>query len=300
MPGRAGIQALRNRRRRSAKRGIIPTGPIHSFEHPTVRVESLRSALRSSALRSPTLRTPALRTGALGATGALLLSSFGPPALAALQPAGSPTEPTRSSQPSLAPPPWQLAPADAGGSGWLPVPNEAVLPPEFRPIPANFSSADLTAQPRSPKPSEYGDVLTDTIGIFGLGGGLQVGGTTGDRWAGVITTRVGYKFNDHLAISLRPSVIFGNSDLQGKPNSESSFQMPLTLDLFRSSTFSPYFGVGIATNTDSTGYTDPMITGGVDINFTRNITLGLNVNYIFQNQIGDTDWAAMSLLYFRF
>jgi hypothetical protein len=44
--------------------------------------------------------------------------------------------------------------------------------------------------------------------------------------------------------------------------------MPLTLDFFRRSVLSPCIGVGIATNTDSTGDTDPMITGGLDINFT--------------------------------
>jgi hypothetical protein len=43
-----------------------------------------------------------------------------------------------------------------------------------------------------------------------------------------------------------------------------------------------------------------MLTGGIDLNLLPNLTLGLNVNYIFQTAIDDTDWGAMALLYLRF
>jgi len=76
--------------------------------------------------------------------------------------------------------------------------------------------------------------------------------------------------------------------------------MPLTLDLFPRAIFSPYFGAGLATNTDTTHATDAMLTGGVDLNLLPHLTLGLNLNYIFQTALNDTDWEAMALLYFRF
>ena len=43
-----------------------------------------------------------------------------------------------------------------------------------------------------------------------------------------------------------------------------------------------------------------MLTGGIDFNLLRHLTLGLNVNYIIQSELNDTDWEAMALLYFRF
>ena len=76
--------------------------------------------------------------------------------------------------------------------------------------------------------------------------------------------------------------------------------MPLTLDLFPRAPISPYFGVGLATNTDSTHTTDAMLTGGIDLNLVPHLALGLNINYVFQSALNDTDWEAMALLYYHF
>lgn len=43
-----------------------------------------------------------------------------------------------------------------------------------------------------------------------------------------------------------------------------------------------------------------MLTGGVDINLTKWITVSLNVNYIYQTNINDTDKEALGMLYLRF
>ena len=120
----------------------------------------------------------------------------------------------------------------------------------------------------------------------------------------MITGRVGYKLNETLALSLRPSYLFPSNNLPRtingrRTNGRGSFQLPLTLDLFRKAFVSPYVGGGIATNTDGLGYTDPMVTGGLDVNLTENITLGFNVNRIFQSNVDDRDWEFMTLLYFR-
>jgi hypothetical protein len=134
--------------------------------------------------------------------------------------------------------------------------------------------------------------------IFGIGTGYH--GFAGDRPSPVLTGRLGYAFGEELGISLRPTYIFLNRDLQGVDNSDGAFQLPITLDLFPRALLSPYFGGGVANKTQTTHSTDAMLTGGIDLNLLPNLTLGLNVNYIFQTAIDDTDWGAMALLYLRF
>jgi hypothetical protein len=224
------------------------------------------------------------------------------PAIASLAPPEPPTRPVAADgstllPPSLNPDPWQpVAPATLP-AGWQPVANVLSLDGIFAPVPAVFNPVEQAVLPRTSLPYE-------DPGFFGIGGGVRwgqaAGVDSGEPTSGVVTGRVAYKLGEHHSISLRPSYIFGNRDLQGRDNNEGEFQMPLTLDLFRKAPVSPYFGGGIATNTDSTGATNPMLTGGLDINITPNLVFGLNVNYIFQNDISDTDWQGMTLLYLRF
>jgi hypothetical protein len=224
------------------------------------------------------------------------------PGLASLAPPEPPARPVSADgsallPPSLNPDPWQPVAPETTPAGWQPVANVLALDGIFAPVPAAFNPVEQAALPRTSLPYE-------DPGFFGIGGGVRwgeaAGVDSGEPTSGVVTGRVAYKLGEHHSISLRPSYIFGNRDLQGRDNNEGEFQMPLTLDLFRKAPVSPYFGGGVASNTDSTGATNPMLTGGLDINITRNLVLGLNVNYIFQNDIGDTDWQGMSLLYLRF
>jgi hypothetical protein len=77
--------------------------------------------------------------------------------------------------------------------------------------------------------------------------------------------------------------------------------MPLTLDLIPNNRISPFFGLGIATNTDSSGKTKPMATAGLDINITRNLALAASINVIYQSEDEDNrDVEALTVLYFRF
>jgi len=169
---------------------------------------------------------------------------------------------------------------------WRPVSRYEVLPPAQQPEVAAESAIPVVDPATLPGP------------IFGIGTGYH--GFAGDRSSPVLTGRLGYAFGEEFGVSLRPTYIFLNRDLQGVDNSDGAFQMPLTLDLFPRAMFSPYFGVGIATNTDTNNTTDAMLTGGIDLNLVRYLTLGLNVNYIFESSLNDTDWEAMALLYFRF
>jgi len=170
------------------------------------------------------------------------------------------------------------------------------LGPEYEPKPAVFSRADLTAVPRTR------DII-ENVGIFGIGGGVRFG--AGDTTNGVLTGRLGYKLNGSTAVSLRPSWIFLNNENNNNNNnnsvfSDGSLRLPLTVDFNRRGIVSPYIGGGIATNVDNNDQTNGMLTGGLDLNVHENVTIGLNVNYIVQSDINDTDWEAMTLLYLKF
>lgn len=197
-------------------------------------------------------------------------------------------------------PVWEAAPLDTFDRSlqWSAVENFSEVPPQFAPIPANVKPEELAAKPKMAGPYQ-------SRGIYGIGGGIRAGMYTGDSTAGMITGRLGYKLDDNFSLSLRPSGIFGPNNDNGNNNNNNDyngleFRLPLTFDLFYNSLFSPYLGGGIATNTDNLGYTDGMLTGGLDINVTKWITIGLNVNYIFQTNIDDTDWEALGMVYLRF
>jgi hypothetical protein len=179
---------------------------------------------------------------------------------------------------------------------WTAVENFGVMPAMFSPVPSPVTPAELAARPRLEGPYKG-------RGIFGVGGGVRAGVYTGDPTNALITTRFGYKLDDNFSLSLRPTNIFSTSNNNNNNNnflSNNEFRLPLTFDLFHSSFVSPYIGGGIATNTDGLGYTDGMFTGGLDLNLTKYLTIGLNLNYIYQNNIDDTDWEALGMLYLRF
>lgn len=195
--------------------------------------------------------------------------------------------------------PWRQVAPHAPAASWTSLSDPSVNPLAWRPVspyevlpPAHQTEAAVeTAVP-------VVDPATRPGPIVGIGAGYH--GFAGDRPSPVLTGRLGYAFGEGFGLSLRPTYIFLNRDLQGVDNSEGAFQLPLTLDLFPRALISPYFGAGLATNTDTTHTTDTMLTGGVDLNLLPHLTLGLNVNYIFQPDLNDTDWEAMALLYLRF
>ena len=135
--------------------------------------------------------------------------------------------------------------------------------------------------------------------IVGLGGGVRIG--IGEPTFGMVYGRVGREIGKDAALSLRPAYIFGNVNSDGSSNNQGAFQMPLTLDLYPNSPVSPYAGVGVATNTDSNGNADAMITAGLDINLVKHLSLSLGLNYIFEGSDQDNrDVEAFTALYYRF
>ncbi len=195
--------------------------------------------------------------------------------------------------------PWRQVAPQAPAASWLPLADPRVNPLAWRPV----SRYDIRSPPQQPEAAlqttvPVVDPAKQPGPIFGIGTGIQA--FAGDRTSPVVIGRLGYAFGEGFGVSLRPTYIFLNRDLQGVDNSDGAFQMPLTLDLFPRSLFSPYLGVGLATNTDNSHTTDAMLTGGIDLNLLRHLSLGMNVNYIIQAAQNDSDWEAMALLYFRF
>ena len=178
------------------------------------------------------------------------------------------------------------------------------------PLPTNSTlvwqlaeAIEPTAQPTptdqpGDKPKAYAQTALSPW-IVGLGGGARIG--IDEPTYGMVYGRIGREISKETAISLRPAYIFGNSDSKGTSNNQGAFQMPLTLDLYPNKLISPYAGVGVATNTDSTGNANAMVTAGLDINFAKHLSLGLGINYIFQTSDQDNrDVEAFTLLYYRF
>jgi opacity protein-like surface antigen len=179
-------------------------------------------------------------------------------------------------------------------------------PTRVRPAEASADrSADSTTTadpttPESPSP-EPRSTPQNSPWIVGLGGGARIG--AGEPTYPMVYGRLGRLVDENVALSVRPRYIFGNVDRQGRSNSEGAFQMPFTLDFAPGSLFSPYLGGGIATNTDSTGKTNGMISGGVDLSINNHITIDLGANYIFQQDSTDSnnrDIEFTSVLYYRF
>jgi len=192
------------------------------------------------------------------------------------------------------PPQWQVAPPDAAPSAWQPV-GEAPLPVEFQPQPATRLVRELNAEPTAWTAARVPPV------IAAVGGGLRIG--IGEPTYGMAGARLGVPIGEQVGVSVRPGYVFGNSDRRGRANGQGAWQIPLTVDLLPTAKASPYIRAGVATNTDSTGDTNAMITSGLDINMTRNLTLSLVLNYIIQPNANDNngrDIEGQTLLYLRF
>lgn len=135
--------------------------------------------------------------------------------------------------------------------------------------------------------------------IVGIGGGARIG--IGEPTDGLVYGRLGHRLNQSLSLSLRPAYVFGNSDAKGRPNHEGAFQVPLTLDVQPDHWISPYIGAGIATNTDSSGSVDPMLSAGVDVRLAKHVNLVVGLNVVLQAADNNRrDLEGLSALVVRF
>jgi opacity protein-like surface antigen len=169
--------------------------------------------------------------------------------------------------------------------------------------PALPLNPETPLDPSTPKAAspELAKSVQQNPWIIGFGGGARIG--IGEPTYPEVYGRLSRIIDQNIAISVRPRYIFGNVDRQGRSNSDGAFQLPLTLDLKPLSWFSPYLGGGIATNTDTSGKTDGMLSLGADISISRKLSLDIGINYIFQSNTFDNnnrDIEFSTVLYYRF
>jgi hypothetical protein len=83
-----------------------------------------------------------------------------------------------------------------------------------------------------------------------------------------------------ISFSARPAIFLGSY-------TESRFS--LTGEKEISPGWAPFFGVGVATNTDESGETNTMLSGGVDVKIGESVALNVGGNWIFQSNDNDRE-----------
>jgi len=131
-----------------------------------------------------------------------------------------------------------------------------------------------------------------------LGAGIRIG--FGEPSYATAGARVAFPTSSNTSISLRPSLIFGNTTSSGERNNQTQVVVPLTLDLFTNKTVSAYLGPGLAYNVDSDNQTNASLHAGVDIKLNQRLRFSTGLTYVFQQSDRDNrDLEANALLYFR-
>ncbi|MBE9030104.1 hypothetical protein IQ266_10225 [filamentous cyanobacterium LEGE 11480] len=106
-------------------------------------------------------------------------------------------------------------------------------------------------------------------------------------------------FQDESAFVLNGKVKvadFGQVSLSGRPtilfNDEAEFRLAITGEGEVAPNWSPYFGGGIAINTDATGDVDPLLTAGIDFLLADQLVLQVGGNLLFKANDTDTELTA--------
>ncbi len=83
-----------------------------------------------------------------------------------------------------------------------------------------------------------------------------------------------------VGISGRPAIFLGKY---------TELRFALTGEKEVSPGWTPFFGGGIATNTDGNGESNPMLSGGVDVQLGESLVLNIGGNFIFQSNDRDRE-----------
>jgi hypothetical protein len=113
--------------------------------------------------------------------------------------------------------------------------------------------------------------------------GIGVRGGLNDNTAVVINTK--FKITDLGGVSLsgRPAIFFGKY---------TELRLALTGEGEIVPGWTPFFGVGVANNTDRNGQTNPMLAGGLDFQISERFVLQVGGNLIFQSNDTDKEFTA--------
>lgn len=113
--------------------------------------------------------------------------------------------------------------------------------------------------------------------------GIGVRGGLNDDTDVVINAK--FKITDLGGVSLsgRPAILFGNY---------TELRLALTGEGEIAPGWTPFFGVGVANNTDRSGRTNPMLAGGMDFQISERFVLQVGGNLIFQSNDTDKEFTA--------
>lgn len=109
-----------------------------------------------------------------------------------------------------------------------------------------------------------------------VGAGVRLGDGTGLAINAKFQVK---ELSDRWSLSLRPTLILDNAtEMRAAFTAEAAVGR-----------FSPYFGGGLAYNTDGKEKVDPMLSGGVDVSLHHNFVVRVGGNYIFQDDGTDAE-----------
>lgn len=120
-----------------------------------------------------------------------------------------------------------------------------------------------------------------------VGAGIRAG--LNDSVAAVIDSKALISDFGELSLSARPSLLVGDN---------LELRLPISIEGEVYEGIYPFAGGGVAYNQDGNSGFDPMITGGVDVEITRQIYFGATGNAIFRS--GDTDFELIGTINYAF
>lgn len=108
--------------------------------------------------------------------------------------------------------------------------------------------------------------------------GVGVRGGLGDDTKAIVNAKFKIINFGGISFSGRPAIFFGDY---------TELRFSLTSEKEIAPGWTPFFGIGIATNTDRSGEVNTMLAGGLDFQVSERFVIQVGGNYIFQSN--DTD-----------
>lgn len=122
---------------------------------------------------------------------------------------------------------------------------------------------------------------------YSVGVGIRAG--LNDDTAAVINAKVTVADFGEISLSGRPAIFLGN---------ETEFRLSLTGEGEIAPNLSPFFGGGVAINTDGSGDVNPLLTTGFDFQIAEHVAIQVGGNLIFKSS--DTDAEAITTVNYTF
>jgi hypothetical protein len=143
--------------------------------------------------------------------------------------------------------------------------------------PAPETTSD-PAQP-TPPPPEAMPELPKNRGYLGIGGAVGLGGSSTALSTGGLTILSKMPISDSISLH-NTAVIFGSS--VPSVSVALTYKLPIGNE-FQQMMFSPFLGAGVMTHNENGLWASPLVTGGVDLGLSENMTGTIRMNVGFVN-----------------